>query len=87
LPEFAGRKEGAMTTAKAAKYRELREARGISVDELSRRIHRDRSAIERWESGAEEPDERALGDLAQAFDVSEDDLRHIEDHRHHPSGG
>ena len=76
-----------MATAKAEKYRELREARGISVDELSRRIHRDRSQIERWESGAEEPDERATGDLAKAFAVSEDELRHIEDHQHHPSGG
>jgi transcriptional regulator with XRE-family HTH domain len=76
-----------MTTAKAEKYRELREARGISVDELSRRIQRDRSQIERWESGAEEPDERALDDLARAFDVSQDELRHIEDHQHHPTGG
>ena len=76
-----------MTTAKAEKYRQLREARGMSVDELSRRIHRDREAIERWESGAEEPDERATRDLAQAFAVSEDELRHIETHQHHPSGG
>jgi ribosome-binding protein aMBF1 (putative translation factor) len=73
-----------MTTAKAEKYRELREARGISVDELSRRIQRDRSLIERWESGAEEPDDRAVSDLARAFAVSEDELRHIEDRGHHP---
>ncbi|HEU5434592.1 MAG TPA: helix-turn-helix transcriptional regulator [Thermomicrobiales bacterium] len=76
-----------MTTAKAEKYRKLREARGISVDELSRRIHYDRAAIERWESGAEEPDERAQRALALAFDVSEDELRHIETRQHHPSGG
>ena len=74
----------ALTTAKARKIRELREARGLSVDELSRHMGVDEATVRRWEAGAEEVGEGALSQLAGTLGVSQDELRHEEDARHHP---
>ena len=74
-----------MASAKAQKIRELREARGMSADELSRRIGVDEATVRRWEGGEQEPDPGALRQLAAAFGVSQDELRHEEDRRHHPT--
>lgn len=73
-----------MATAKARKYRDLREARGLSADELGRRIGVDEATIRRWEGGEEEPAVAALPGLASALGVSPDELRHEEDRARHP---
>lgn len=73
-----------MTTAKARKIRELREARGLSVDEVSRRMGVDEATVRRWETGDEEVGDGALSQLADTLGVSQDELRHEEDARHHP---
>jgi transcriptional regulator with XRE-family HTH domain len=75
-----------MTTAKARKFQELREARGLSVDEVSRRMGVPASSIRRWENGEEDPDEGSLNQLAEALGASQDALRHERDERHHGSG-
>jgi transcriptional regulator with XRE-family HTH domain len=72
-----------VTTAKAKKIQELREARGISADEISRRISVDATTFSRWESGEEEPDEGTLNQLLDTLGDSQDALRHEGDARHH----
>jgi transcriptional regulator with XRE-family HTH domain len=72
-----------VTTAKAKKIQELREARGISADEISRRIGVDAATFSRWESGEEEPDEGTLNQLLDTLGASQDALRHEGDARHH----
>jgi transcriptional regulator with XRE-family HTH domain len=72
-----------VTTAKARKFQELREARGLSVDDVSDRMGVDVATIRRWEAGEDEPDEAALNQLAGALGVSQDELRHEADARHH----
>jgi transcriptional regulator with XRE-family HTH domain len=72
-----------VTTAKARKFQELREARGLSVDDVSHRMGVDAATIRRWEAGEDEPDEAALNQLAGALGVSQDELRHEGDARHH----
>jgi transcriptional regulator with XRE-family HTH domain len=69
----------------AKKYRELREARGMSTEEVSRRLGVDEAMVRRWESGEQEPDSAALAQLASTFGVSQDELRHEENLRHHPT--
>jgi transcriptional regulator with XRE-family HTH domain len=71
-----------MTSAKAGKIQELREARGMSVDELSRRMSVDQAMVRRWESGAE-IDDGSLRRLADSLGVSQDELRHEGDVEHH----
>ena len=74
-----------MATAKARKFRELRKAQGWSTDELGRRLGVDEATVRRWEDGEEEPDADALDRLATTYGVSQDELRHEEDRRHHPA--
>jgi transcriptional regulator with XRE-family HTH domain len=74
----------ALTSAKARKIQELREARGLSADELSRRLGVDADTVRRWESGEEEVDAATLWRLADTFGVSQDALRHLGDEVHHP---
>lgn len=76
-----------MASAKAEKLRELREARGWSVEEVARRVGADAAAVRAWEGGDGEPDPAALHQLASAFGVSQDELRHEQDARHHPQSG
>lgn len=75
-----------MTTAKAKTFRELREARGLSVDEVGHRAGVDAETVRRWEAGEDEPDEAALNQLANVLGASQDELRHEGDARHHGAG-
>jgi transcriptional regulator with XRE-family HTH domain len=72
-----------MASAKARKIQELREARGISADDLSHRMGVDVETVRRWESGEEEVGEGALSQLADHLGVSQDALRHEGDAAHH----
>lgn len=72
-----------MTSAKAKKIQELREARGMSVDELSRRLGVDEATVRRWESGAEEVGDSVFPQLADTLGASQDELRHEGDTAHH----
>ena len=76
-----------MTSAKARKIQELREARGMTVDELSHRVGVEASVVRRWEAGQDEPDEGALNQLAHALGASQDELRHEGNIRHGGGGG
>lgn len=72
-----------MTSAKARKIQELREARGMSVDDVSHRMGVDASTVRRWEAGEEEVGEGSLSQLADTLGASQDELRHEGDARHH----
>ncbi len=72
-----------MASAKAKKIQELREARGMSVDELSRRLGVHEETVRRWESGDEDVNEGNLSQLAETLGASQDELRHDGDERHH----
>jgi transcriptional regulator with XRE-family HTH domain len=72
-----------VTTAKAKKFQELREAQGISADELSRRMGVDAATVRRWESGEEEPDEGTLNQMLDTLGASQDAVRHKGNARHH----
>ena len=72
-----------MASAKAKKIQELREARGLSVDELSHRMGVDAAMVRRWEASDADIDEDSLAQLADTLGVSQDELRHEEDARHH----
>jgi transcriptional regulator with XRE-family HTH domain len=74
-----------LTSAKARKIQELREARGLSADDLSRRLGVDAATVRRWEAGEEEVGEGALRQLADTLGVSQDALRHAGDEAHHPA--
>lgn len=76
-----------MTSAKARKIQELREARGLTVDELSHRMGIAADTVRRWEAGEDEPDEGALNRLAHALGASQDELRHEGDRRRGAGGG
>jgi ribosome-binding protein aMBF1 (putative translation factor) len=78
----AGR-EQVLASAKAKKIQELREARGLSVDELSHRMGVDAATVRRWEAVDADMDEGSLAQLASTLGVSQDELRHEEDARHH----
>ncbi|MCC6313759.1 MAG: helix-turn-helix transcriptional regulator [Thermomicrobiales bacterium] len=75
-----------MASAKARKYQELREARGLSPDEAARRLAVDADEIRAWERGEREPDAATEQRLAEVYGVSQDELRHAENARHHPDG-
>lgn len=72
-----------MASAKAKKIQELREARGLSVDELSHRMGVGPETVRGWEAGDGDIDEGSLTQLADTLGVSQDELRHEEDARHH----
>jgi transcriptional regulator with XRE-family HTH domain len=72
-----------VTSAKARKIQELREARGMTVDDLSHRMGVDASTVRRWEAGEEEVGEGSLSQLADTLGASQDELRHEGDARHH----
>ena len=72
-----------MTSAKARKIQELRQARGMSEDDLSYRMGVDVATVRRWESGEEDFSTGSLSQLADTLGVSQDELRHEGDIRHH----
>ena len=72
-----------MTSAKARKVQELRQARGMSEDDLSYRMGVDVVTVRRWESGEEDISTGSLSQLADTLGVSQDELRHEGDIRHH----
>lgn len=58
----------------AARLRELRAKRGLTQDQVARRLAVHESAISRWESGSRFPTGEDLVALADLFEVSTDDL-------------
>ncbi len=74
-----------MSSANARRFRELREARNWSVDEVAHRVGVDAATVRAWEGGESEPDEATLHHVASAFGVSQDHFRHDQDELHHPS--
>ena len=72
-----------MTSARARKIQELRQARGMSGDDLSHHMGVDAATVRRWESGEEDIDAGSLSQLADTLGVSQDELRHEGDIRHH----
>ena len=72
-----------MTSAKARKIQELREARGLTVDDVSHRMGVDASTVRRWEAGEEEVGEGSLSQLADTLGASQGELRHEGDAWHH----
>lgn len=75
--------EDGVTSAKARKIQELREARGLSADEVAHRMGVDAETVRRWEAGEEEVGEGSLAQLADTLGASQDALRHAEDTEHH----
>ena len=72
-----------MSSATAKKYRELRESQGWSHEELASKIDRQTSEVQGWENGDSEPDDEAVGRLADAYGMSQDALRHHGNFEHH----
>jgi len=75
-----------MASAKAMKYQELREARGLSPADVAGRLGVDEAIVRGWENDEGEPGDDHLRSLADVYGVSKDKLRHIEDDAHHPEG-
>jgi transcriptional regulator with XRE-family HTH domain len=72
-----------VTSARARKIQELRQARGMSEDDLSHQMGVDAATVRRWESGEEDIGAGSLSQLADTLGVSQDELRHEGDIRHH----
>lgn len=75
-----------MPSAKAKKYQELRDARGLSTAEVSRRLGVDEAMVRGWENDEGEPGDDHLRSLAEVYGVSQDELRHEQDAARHPHG-
>jgi transcriptional regulator with XRE-family HTH domain len=73
-----------VASAKARKIQELREARGMTVDDVSHRMGVDAPTVRRWESGEEEVSDGLLSQITDTLGASQDELRHEGDARHHP---
>ena len=56
------------------RIREMRRGQGISQAELAKRVGVHQTAISQWENGRTGPDRKSLAKLAQALNVSFDDL-------------
>jgi transcriptional regulator with XRE-family HTH domain len=72
-----------LTSAKASKIRELREARGLSLEEVGQRMGVSAERVRRWEAGEEDVDGGTLDQLADTLGASQDALRHAGDIEHH----
>jgi transcriptional regulator with XRE-family HTH domain len=55
----------------------------MSEDDLSRHMGVDAATVRRWESGEEDVSVGSLSQLADTLGVSQDELRHEGDIRHH----
>ena len=62
------------TGVKTTNTKELREAAGLSQEDLARMLGLDRSTIAKWEGGASRPTASKLPALAAALGCSIDDL-------------
>lgn len=62
------------TTGLSEKLRDLRNASGITQEDLSARMNVTRQTISGWERGRSEPDIEIIKKLSQIFDVSVDEL-------------
>lgn len=62
------------TTGFSGKLRDLRNASGITQEDLSAQMNVTRQTISGWERGRSEPDIAAIKKLSQIFDVSVDEL-------------
>lgn len=58
----------------ASRLRELRARRGLTQDQVAKRLGCHESAVSRWESGTRFPTGEDLVALADLFEVSTDDL-------------
>lgn len=63
-----------LATHLAARLRELRARRGLTQDQVARRLGCHESAVSRWESGSRFPTGEDLVSLADLFEVSTDEL-------------
>ena len=75
-----------MASATARKYRELREARGLSPTEVGHRLAVDDAIVTGWENDESHPAPEHLPSLAALYGVSQDELRHLQNAAHHPTG-
>ena len=64
--------------------KELRERKGITQSELSRKMKVSPSTVGMWEQGRREPDYENLKQLARYFNVSIDYLLDNEEAKHQP---
>lgn len=64
-----------------AVIRRLREGKGMTQEELARRIHVSGKAVSKWETGQGFPDLSLLDPLARALDISVIELMSGEDRR------
>ncbi len=55
----------------------------MSVDDVSHRMGVDAATVLHWEAADSEMDEGSLAQLADTLGVSQDELRHEGDARHH----
>jgi transcriptional regulator with XRE-family HTH domain len=69
----------------ASRVRELRARRGLTQDQVAKRLACHESAVSRWESGSRFPTGEDLVALADLFEVSTDDL--LGRHRQYAAGG
>ena len=60
------------------KIREFRQSKGMTQEQLARRIGTTRSAVAMWEKGGQEPRAKMLIKLADTFECTVDDLLGIE---------
>ena len=56
------------------KLKKLRADKGLSQEELAKKIFVSRSAVAKWENGLGLPGEASLNALAEFFSVSKDEL-------------
>jgi transcriptional regulator with XRE-family HTH domain len=56
------------------RVKELREEKGLRQVELARMLEISQGTLSNWERGVHDPDNEALGQLAQIFDCSVDYL-------------
>jgi transcriptional regulator with XRE-family HTH domain len=63
-----------LATHLASRLRELRARRGLTQDQVAKRLGCHESAVSRWESGTRFPTGEDLVSLADLFEVSTDDL-------------
>lgn len=63
-----------LATHLASRLRELRARRGLTQDQVAKRLGCHESAVSRWESGSRFPTGEDLVSLADLFEVSTDDL-------------
>lgn len=56
------------------KLQELRKQKGLTQDELAKRLYVSRTAVSKWESGRGYPNIQSLKDIARLFSVTVDEL-------------